>query len=200
MKKSYLAASTMCIVGKDAEDTDVQESAEIYEIPVVREEWVLHSVRCKQRLPLSCFQAPFGDDQAGQVFGHLNICFGGLSIKDKKSLWALVISDGGKATYELKKGTTHLVVGAASGPKYFEALKRNGAGHNADEEKKEDVIKIVTPDWIIQCIQRKTRLAERPFHPGFGLLRRGPGRTLWVRAPSVRFTPGASQARRNRRR
>ena len=192
MKKSYLAASTMCLVGQDAEDTDVQESAEIYEIPVVREEWVLHSVLCKQRLPLSCFQAPFGDDEAGQVFGHLDICFGGLTIKDKQSLWALVISEGGKVTYELNKETTHLVVGAASGPKYFEALKRNGAGHNAissDEEKKEDVIKIVTPDWIIQCIQRKNRLAERPFHPRLMTLPGQPVAQPRPRRPKHRVKP-----------
>ena len=110
MKKSYLAASTMCLVGQDAEDTDVQESAEIYEIPVVREEWVLYSVRCKQRLPLSCFQAPFGDDQAGQVFGHLHICLGGITTKDKQSLWALIISKGGDVTYELNKQTTQFLL------------------------------------------------------------------------------------------
>ena len=140
----------MCLVGTDAEDSELQESAEIHEIPVVREKWVLYSVRCKQRLPLSCFQAPFGDDQAGQVFGHLNVCLGGITMKDKQSLWALIVSKGGNITYELNKDTTHLVVGAASGPKYFEALKRNGVGHNnaSIEDKKEDV-KDLTSEQVV---------------------------------------------------
>ena len=158
----------MCIVGLEAEDSELQESAEIHEIPVVREEWVLYSVQCQQRLPLSCFQAPFGDDNAGQVFGHFNICLGGLTVKDKQSLWVLIISKGGNVTFELNKETTHLVVGAASGPKYFEALKRNGAGHNtssSDTSSKEDTIKIVTPDWVIECIQKKQTMPEKPFHP-----------------------------------
>ena len=105
MQKSYLASSTMCIVGQEAEDSELQESAEIHEIPVVREEWVLYSVQCQQRLPLSCFQAPFGDDNAGQVFGHFNICLGGLTVKDKQSLWVLIISKGGNVTFELNKET-----------------------------------------------------------------------------------------------
>ena len=115
----------MCLVGQDAEDNELQESSEIHEIPVVREEWVIYSVQCKKHLPLGCFQAPVGDDHAGQVFGHLNICLGGITMKDKQSVWALIMSKGGNVNFELNKHTTHLVVGAASGPKYFEALKRN---------------------------------------------------------------------------
>ena len=146
----------MCLVGQDAEDNELQESSEIHEIPVVRAEWVIYSVQCKKHLPLGCFQAPFGDDHAGQVFGHLNICLGGITMKDKQSLWALIMSKGGNVNFELNKHTTHLVVGAASGPKYFEALKRNGVSNNTNnDDKKDDVIKIVTPDWITQCIQQK---------------------------------------------
>ena len=181
----------MCLVGKEAEDSELQEAAEIHEIPVVREEWVLYSIQCQQRLPLSCFQAPFGDDNAGQVFGHLNICLGGLTIKDRQSLWALIISKGGNVTYELNKNTTHLVVGAASGPKYFEALKRNGAGHNvntSDDSSKEDIIKIVTPDWIMESIQKKQKLIERPFHPRLMTL---PGQPIQTRPrrPKHRLKP-----------
>ena len=181
----------MCLVGTDAEDSELQESAEIHEIPVVREKWVLYSVRCKQRLPLSCFQAPFGDDQAGQVFGHLNVCLGGITMKDKQSLWALIVSKGGNITYELNKDTTHLVVGAASGPKYFEALKRNGVGHNnaSIEDKKEDVIKIVTPDWITQCIKQKSRLLEKEFHPRLMTLPGQPVAQPKARRPKNRVKP-----------
>ena len=150
VKKSYLAVSTMCLAGQDADDNELQESVEIHEIPVVRAEWVEYSVRCGKHLPLSCFQAPFGDDQAGQVFAHQTLCLGGLTTKDNQSLWALIRSKGGDVSFELNKQTTHLEVGAASGPKYFEALKRNGAGHNAagSDEKKEDIIKIEKPDAI----------------------------------------------------
>ena len=192
MNKSYLAASTMCLVGQEAEDSELQESSEIHEIPVVRAEWVLHSVRCKQRLPISCFQAPFGDDQAGQVFGHLSICLGGINEKDKQSLWALIISKGGNVTFELNKQTTHLVVGAASGPKYFEALKRNGTKHTAagsDESKNEDSIKIVTPDWVTQCIQKKSRLLEKPFHPRLMTLPGQPVTQPRPRRPKHRVKP-----------
>ena len=171
----------MCLVGQDAEDNELQESSEIHEIPVVRAEWVIYSVQCKKHLPLGCFQAPFGDDHAGQVFGHLNICLGGITMKDKQSLWTLIMSKGGNVNFELNKHTTHLVVGAASGPKYFEALKRNGVSNNTNnDDKKDDVIKIVTPDWITQCIQQKSRLLERPFHPRLMTL---PGQTVAQQRP-----------------
>jgi hypothetical protein len=93
---------------KDADETELQDAHSLHEVPVVRSDWVIQSVRCKVRLPISCF----GHFFPKPIFSGLQISTSGLSRVDEKHLWAMITSRRGKISWELKATTTHLIVGA----------------------------------------------------------------------------------------
>ncbi|PNI35964.1 PAXIP1 isoform 10, partial [Pan troglodytes] len=75
-----------------------------------------------------------------------------VSSEDRSALWALVTFYGGDCQLTLNKKCTHLIVPEPKGEKYECALKRAS-------------IKIVTPDWVLDCISEKTKKDEAFYHP-----------------------------------
>ena len=54
----YYFAFFPFLAGQDAENDDLKEVSEIYEIPVIHgDAWVLESIRCSKHLPVSFFEA-----------------------------------------------------------------------------------------------------------------------------------------------
>ncbi|KAF4020497.1 hypothetical protein G4228_011631 [Cervus hanglu yarkandensis] len=77
---------------------------------------------------------------------------GEVSPEDRSALWAMLTFHGGGCQLNLNKKCTHLVVPEPKGEKYECALKRGS-------------IKVVTPDWVLDCISEKTRKDEALYHP-----------------------------------
>uniref|UniRef100_A0A2K5DV98 PAX-interacting protein 1 n=1 Tax=Aotus nancymaae TaxID=37293 RepID=A0A2K5DV98_AOTNA len=75
-----------------------------------------------------------------------------VSSEDRNALWALVTFYGGNCQLTLNKKCTHLIVPEPKGEKYECALKRAS-------------IKIVTPDWVLDCVSEKTKKDEASYHP-----------------------------------
>ncbi|XP_033264237.2 PAX-interacting protein 1 isoform X3 [Orcinus orca] len=75
-----------------------------------------------------------------------------VSPEDRSALWAMLTFHGGGCQLTLDKKCTHLVVPEPKGEKYECALKRAS-------------IKIVTPDWVLDCISEKTKKDEALYHP-----------------------------------
>ncbi|XP_022171154.1 PAX-interacting protein 1 isoform X2 [Myzus persicae] len=141
---------THCIVGKNYVEADVSAARELYDVTTVTPEWIRMSVLCSKLLPTKPFN-PFEDN----LFSGINVCVSQQTANDCKILWALVTYNGGtfQLTLNLKK-TTHLVVTKPFGKKY-DAVLSSGS----------DKIKIVTPDWIIDCLKNKELCPETNYHP-----------------------------------
>ncbi|XP_041660130.1 PAX-interacting protein 1 [Cheilinus undulatus] len=142
---SYNALATH-IIAEDGDNPEVGESREVFDLPVVKPSWVILSVRCGDLLPVTGFSP-----ESGQIFFGVTVCLPRLP-EDLNSLWAYVTFYGGECQLNLNKKVTHLVVKEPKGAKFECALKHPN-------------IKIVTPDWITDSVQDKSRKDEALYHP-----------------------------------
>nr|CAG4651638.1 EOG090X027U [Triops cancriformis] len=138
---------THYIAGDDPKATIIDEARDIFEKPVVTQSWVILSQKCGQLLPISGFQL-----SDTQLFSKVVVCPTQLTKADVKAIFAIVLFHGGKAETSLTSSCTHLIAGKAAGTKYEAALKHLS-------------IKIVTPDWITDCLNKKAKQSEEMYHP-----------------------------------
>ncbi|XP_059741521.1 PAX-interacting protein 1 isoform X1 [Bos taurus] len=109
--------------------------------------WVILSVQCGALLPVNGFSP-----ESCQIFFGITACLSQVSPEDRSALWAMLTFHGGGCQLNLNRKCTHLVVPEPKGEKYECALRRAS-------------IKIVTPDWVLDCISEKTRKDEALYHP-----------------------------------
>ncbi|XP_072110162.1 PAX-interacting protein 1 isoform X1 [Mobula birostris] len=143
---SYNALATH-IIAEDGDNPEVGEAREVFDLPVVKPSWVFLSVQCGQLLPVNGFSP-----EGGQIFSGITACLSRVSAEDRNILWALITFHGGDCQLKLNKACTHLVVPEPQGEKYNCALKQSS-------------IKIVSPDWVEDCVAEKSRKDESTYHP-----------------------------------
>ncbi|KAI1902018.1 hypothetical protein AGOR_G00040390 [Albula goreensis] len=142
---SYNALATH-IIAEDADNPEVGESREVFDLPVVKPSWVILSVRCGDLLPVTGFSP-----ESGQLFFGVTACLSKLP-EDLNALWALITFYGGDCQLNLNKKCTHLIAPEPKGAKYMCALNHSS-------------IKIVTPEWILESVASKSRKDEVAYHP-----------------------------------
>ncbi|XP_012589325.1 PREDICTED: PAX-interacting protein 1 [Condylura cristata] len=135
------------IISEDGDNPEVGEAREVFDLPVVKPSWVTLSVQCGALLPVSGFSP-----ESCQVFFGVTACLSQVSAGDRSALWALLTFYGGRCQLTLNKECTHLVVPEPKGEKYACALQRAG-------------IRVVTPDWVLDCVSEKARKDEASYHP-----------------------------------
>ncbi|XP_055277605.1 PAX-interacting protein 1 isoform X1 [Moschus berezovskii] len=135
------------IISEDGDNPEVGEAREVFDLPVVKPSWVILSVQCGALLPVNGFSP-----ESCQIFFGVTACLSQVSPADRSALWAMLTFHGGGCQLNLNRKCTHLVVPEPKGEKYECALKRAS-------------IKIVTPDWVLDCISEKTRKDEALYHP-----------------------------------
>ncbi|XP_054971527.1 PAX-interacting protein 1 isoform X1 [Pan paniscus] len=135
------------IISEDGDNPEVGEAREVFDLPVVKPSWVILSVQCGTLLPVNGFSP-----ESCQIFFGITACLSQVSSEDRSALWALVTFYGGDCQLTLNKKCTHLIVPEPKGEKYECALKRAS-------------IKIVTPDWVLDCVSEKTKKDEAFYHP-----------------------------------
>ncbi|XDA76104.1 hypothetical protein R6Z07F_006264 [Ovis aries] len=135
------------IISEDGDNPEVGEAREVFDLPVVKPSWVILSVQCGALLPVNGFSP-----ESCQIFFGITACLSQVSPEDRSALWAMLTFHGGGCQLNLNRKCTHLVVPEPKGEKYECALRRAS-------------IKIVTPDWVLDCIAEKTRKDEALYHP-----------------------------------
>ncbi|XP_061271274.1 PAX-interacting protein 1 isoform X1 [Bos mutus] len=135
------------IISEDGDNPEVGEAREVFDLPVVKPSWVILSVQCGALLPVNGFSP-----ESCQIFFGITACLSQVSPEDRSALWAMLTFHGGGCQLNLNRKCTHLVVPEPKGEKYECALRRAS-------------IKIVTPDWVLDCISEKTRKDEALYHP-----------------------------------
>ncbi|XP_037372197.1 PAX-interacting protein 1 [Talpa occidentalis] len=135
------------IISEDGDNPEVGEAREVFDLPVVKPSWVTLSVQCGALLPVNGFSP-----ESCQIFFGVTACLSQVSAEDRSALWALLTFYGGHCQLTLNKTCTHLVVPEPKGEKYECALKRAG-------------IRVVTPDWVLDCVSEKARKDEAFYHP-----------------------------------
>lgn len=148
---NYLGDTATHLIADNPDHSYVTEAVDIYEKPVVTSQWVWLSLRANNILPLS----PFLPSSLGErLFSRFVFCPSQLGLLDTGRIWSMVTFYGGSFQLRFDKTVTHLITGKITGKKYDAAARRGG-----------DTVKVVTPDWVLDCVrQRKLCDAER-YHP-----------------------------------
>ncbi|XP_075924649.1 PAX-interacting protein 1 isoform X2 [Petromyzon marinus] len=142
------------VISEDGEHAEVSEAREVFDLPVVKPSWVMLSLRCGVLLPVTGFSP-----DTGQPFLGVTACLSQIPQEDRAPLWALLTFYGGACQLLLDKRCTHLVIPEPKGEKYTCALKHSR-------------IRVVTPDWVVDCVSSKSRKEETEYHPRLVLLPR----------------------------
>ncbi|XP_024900692.1 PAX-interacting protein 1 [Pteropus alecto] len=135
------------IISEDGDNPEVGEAREVFDLPVVKPSWVTLSAQCGALLPVNGFSP-----ESCQIFFGITACLSQVASDDRSALWALLTFYGGACQLHLDRTCTHLVVPEPKGEKYECALKRAS-------------LKVVTPDWVLDCVSEKTRKDEACYHP-----------------------------------
>lgn len=115
-------------------------------IPCIQKRWLIDCKKTSQFLPL--------DNYYVGIFTGFRITLSNIELPSRVEFQKLIEENGGKLMLELSRDeknlTTHLVTSLPSGKKFSYACIWGG-------------IKIVSPDWIHECITRNRWLPEKDF-------------------------------------
>lgn len=144
---TYLSEMVSHVISDDPSQDEYSEAKELFDLPVVKSSWVYMSIKCKKQLPIPLFSP------ADLLFSGVVACTSQVDAEDNIALWGMITYNGGICQQKLDSKCTHLITTVTEGAKYETALKH--------EEK----IKIVTPDWVIDSIEKETKISEAIYHP-----------------------------------
>ncbi|OON22512.1 BRCA1 protein, partial [Opisthorchis viverrini] len=145
-----LSESVRFALSDDPSPVEVGEAEDLYAVPVVTTDWVKLSAEAGQFLAFKPFHPDFKKLFSGLVFTLAEI-----SAKDRLSIWATSVIHGAKVQHHLDNSVTHVILGRACGRFYkvcHEELRENGPT-------------LVTPDWILDCLDKKQLLSCESYHP-----------------------------------
>ena len=143
---SYLSGLvTHCIVGAHTDPRETEEAREVFDVPVVTEDWVTASAKCGHLLPARGFSIT-----PDQLFSGITVVLSRdtLSSEDSARLWAMLTWYGGRVRVGCNdEGGTHLVCG----------------------RWKKEMFKLrmtpVSPDWVVESIRDGVKKKEVDYHP-----------------------------------
>ncbi|XP_022693060.1 PAX-interacting protein 1-like isoform X2 [Varroa jacobsoni] len=139
--------STHVVVLDHDRDSDlILEATDLYEKPVITPRWVTLSLAANHLLPMEGF-----NPQRRLFHGKL-FCPSALARKDIHALWGMISYHGGRMQLKLDNKCTHLLTTRPGGAKYARAANSPW-------------ITIVTPDWIVECVNQRELRPPEPFHP-----------------------------------
>lgn len=141
---------SMAITDTTDNEDEYAEISDIYDIPVVSCSWVVASHSCGKLLPTKPFPPKLTSNALfkGKVFCASHIP----NKSDLNSLWAMVTFHGGATRRRLSSEVTHLICTTTIGKKFASASSYPS-------------LVVVTPDWVVECIQSKKLMEETEFHP-----------------------------------
>lgn len=139
----YLSEIVTHVIADYSNCPVAEEAVDIFEKTVVNSSWVLLSIKTKKILPIWAY-SPFNN-----IFNGVIASFSSsLSQNDAKALASAITFYGGKVTRTIDV-CTHFIV-------------------TKDDEidlPKDDKVRIVTPDWVLDSIKDKTVCKEVSYHP-----------------------------------
>lgn len=137
------------LCGANFDESEIAQATDLYEVPSITEAWVVASAKLG-RLATTKPYDPVPTKVFSQIFAAITQVSGG----DHNKLFALITFNGGLVERNFTNKTTHLICGNATGPAYQRGLT-----------VKNENFSIVTPDWVIDCINSREQLDPQSYHP-----------------------------------
>lgn len=141
--------TTHCLVGKNFDESQVQEARELYEKPTVTEQWVLASAKLGKLASVK----PYDPITSGKVFSNCIFTMNQIDAQDRLKLYAMITLHGGTVQKDLDNKVTHFL----SGESQSVAMKVATLTKNK--------LTVITPDWVLDCLRQKKLVNAEPYHP-----------------------------------
>lgn len=141
--------TTHCLVGRNFDESQVQEARELYEKPTVTEHWVLASAKLGKLAPVK----PYDPITNGKIFSNCIFTMSQIDLQDRLKLYAMITLYGGTVQKDLDNKVTHFM----SGESQSVAMKVATLTKNK--------LTIITPDWVLECLRQKKLVSADSYHP-----------------------------------
>jgi len=172
IRSFYLTETTTHVICDDFDSnkSELEQAIEIYQTPIVTSDWITACLKCNTLLPIEPFRIIDGNNSE-HIFRSCTFANANLPIEDHNKLYALVTYYGGRWTTNFDDPNCTHIICASSLPttnnnnnSEDETINIDERLHNAYEIQSEK-IHLITPDWIIDCLNANRLLDEVDYHP-----------------------------------
>jgi hypothetical protein len=173
IRSFYLTETTTHVICDDFDSnkSELEQAIEIYQTPIVTSKWITSCLKCNTLLPIDPFRSADGDNNQ-HLFRSCTFANANLTNEDHNKMYALVTYYGGQWTTNFDVLTcTHIICASALSTNDLENETNDTNHQNLDErlheayEIQSEKIHLITPDWIIDCLNGNRLLDEADYHP-----------------------------------
>ncbi|CAF2416150.1 unnamed protein product [Rotaria sp. Silwood2] len=172
IRSFYLTETTTHVICDDFDSnkSELEQAIEIYQTPIVNSYWITSCLKCNTLLPIDPFRS-VDSNNTEHLFRSCTFANANLLHEDHYKIYALVTYYGGRWITNLNDSNcTHIICASA-------LLINNTDGeimnnHRNNDERlhtaygiQSEKIHLITPDWIIDCLNANRLLNETDYHP-----------------------------------
>ena len=164
----YLTETTTHVICDDFDSnkSELEQAIEIYQTPIVKSDWITACLKCNVLLPIEPFRS-FDSNPTDHLFRSYTFTNANLSIDDHQKIYALVTYYGGQWSSNIENEQCTHIVCASARPVLdgeTETSQEQQRLQNAYEIQSEKIY-LITPDWIIDCLNANQVLDVADYHP-----------------------------------
>jgi hypothetical protein len=164
----YLTETTTHVICDDFDSnkSELEQAIELYQMPIVTSEWILSCLKCQTLLPIDPFRS-VGCENAAHLFRSCRFANANVFDNDHSRIYALVTYYGGQWSSTIDaQHCTHIICASALSNQPFDDDNSENHRRLCDAyELQSDTIHLITPDWIVDCLNENRRLNEAEYHP-----------------------------------
>jgi hypothetical protein len=172
IRSFYLTETTTHVICDDFDSnkSELEQAIEIYQTPIVNSDWITACLKCNTLLPIEPFRGVDGNNTE-HLFRSYTFANANLPSEDHNKIYALVTYYGGRWITNLDDPNCTHIICASSLPTINSEDETTNNHPNVDErlqiayEIQSEKIHLITPDWIIDCLNNNRLLDEIDYHP-----------------------------------
>ncbi|CAF3826806.1 unnamed protein product [Rotaria sp. Silwood1] len=172
IRSFYLTETTTHVICDDFDSnkSELEQAIEIYQTPIVNSNWITSCLKCNTLLPIDPFRS-VDSNNTEHLFRSCTFSNANLLNEDHNKIYALVTYYGGRWTTNLDDpNCTHIICASALSINNTDDEIINNHRNNDERlqiayEIQSEKIHLITPDWIIDCLNTNRLLDEADYHP-----------------------------------
>jgi PAX-interacting protein 1 len=175
----YLTEKTTHVICDDfsSNKSELEQAIEIYQTPIVTSNWITACLKSNTLLPIDSYRSAENnnnntdEDNTRRLFHSCTFVNANLINEDHNKIYALVTYYGGRWIANLDSFVCTHIICASALPTNDKIGDANNNHENIDErlqdayEIQSDKVRLITPDWIIDCIKANHLFDEANYHP-----------------------------------
>jgi PAX-interacting protein 1 len=177
----YLTEKTTHVICDDfsSHKSELEQAIEIYQTPIVTSDWIAACLNSDKLLPIDSYRSTENnknnnnndDDSNKRLFHSCTFVNANLMNEDHNKIYALVTYYGGRWIANLDSFVCTHIICASALPTNNKHGDANNNHEHIDErlqdayEIQSDKVRLITPDWIIDCIKANHLFDEANYHP-----------------------------------